>query len=69
MDIYGLKSNDSYEEYAIVIDDGVESEIIFGTFRSIDYAREALADMKTYDRYKDKKLYIVKHVVSKWQPY
>jgi len=62
---------DIYEEYAIVcvLESGEES-IVFGSFGSIDYAREALADMKTWDNYKNEKLYIVKRsiCISSWRP-
>lgn len=63
-----MEGNVQYEEYAIALSDG-KSELLWGPFRSIDYCRECLADMKSRDEYKDKKLYIVKHVVSPWEPY
>jgi hypothetical protein len=59
-----------YDEFAIAMNDG-GFEVMFGPFRSIDYARQSLADMKTWDTYKNKKLYIVKRsvCVSSWRPY
>lgn len=63
---------ETYDEFAIVVAlESCEETIMFGPFRSIDYAREALVDMKTWDNYKDKKLYIAKRsvCVSSWRPY
>lgn len=57
-------------EFAVVcvLENG-EEMVIFGPFGSSDYAREALADMKTWDTYKDKKLYVARRLISPWKPY
>ena len=63
---------ESYDEFAIAVAlENCEEMIMFGPFRSVDYAREALADMKTWDSYKNKKLYIIRRsvCVSQWRPY
>lgn len=72
MDIYPvypkLEFGEPYEEYAIALIDG-RTELLWGPFRSIDYAREALAGMKSMEEYKNKKLFLVKHMISPWKPY
>lgn len=57
-------------EFAIatVLENG-EQIVLFGPFTSLYYAQESLAQLKTWENYKDKKLYIVKRTVRPWKPY